>query len=95
MPCPFNLVSTRFHDLRQPVHFLAGEALIARKASRIQPEFRAASILADVHMDRFPRAAFVRKEEKTIALKLENGRHGWMLAHRFPFCLAATRQVIP
>jgi hypothetical protein len=39
MPCPFNLVSVHFHDLRQTVHFLAGEALIVCEAYGLNQNF--------------------------------------------------------
>jgi len=88
MPCPLNFVSACFHDLRQVVHFLAAEALIVRKTGRACPEFRRVAILADMNVNRFPRVAFVRKEEKTITLKLEDSRRGCMLTHRPGFWLS-------
>jgi hypothetical protein len=91
MPCPFNLVFVRFHNLRQSVHFLASEVLIVREANGAQPELRTIPVLSHMHMNRFPRIAFVGEEEKTITLEQENAWHGWMLAHRFPFCPPATR----
>jgi hypothetical protein len=67
MPCPFNLVSTRFHDLRQSIHFLAGEALIVREANRGSARTsRGSRPCARAH-ESVPEVAFVGKEEKTIA----------------------------